>query len=857
MSSAPDDDGPYLLDLKSKKIHCLTKRTFKIGWGGEYDITLPDEDCKGLCCEIVRQEKEVNLFPFSILTSCLINDAEVDEKTQLLHGSTVRLGKTSLFRYEATRSRSNRNSVSDDTDVQATVGPPPKPKRLQTKPIRNEMGTTDSNSNGKRTSFGELSDDWCVIVQPNIETDLIQQLQTPAQVAHLASSYMSRQLLMLTDMDISPLIVDQVFRALQEVAETNECIIVDFLRDFGEENKRIMKDRGMELAEKDKDAGGESPPPEPAEPLCHKPLIKLLLDLLRYSLDPVEHNILWTGLLAKLSLLMENHDMLLGYKAGAVLLGTMAAHLQSEEIQENTCSVLAQLAKYKPTPKLKGAVRQCAIELVVNAMERHLDKPNVLRPACRLLANVVDTTSEVTAMTPESEGFNAQEFDKMMVASLEMIDYIRDYALPVLEMAMQEYPKDFGINFDGKQVQEYFQSPSKFKYEREKEKAKAQKEAAKNIALEAKQVKKKKSEQKGQLTGTEPDTKTKAGHIYIHSLNKQDGGVSPNELDNFDQMKRQLNTVSKTPTSRNTKDGDGDDVFATEGAKHQVTSDDYDSSDYDDDEDDIDGRRRWGKPGDPHYKRERKKWGCAQEPVIPAELVGADSTIHSRRNMPRKGTRSPVQEMAVNKVKAAPQNVKPQKTMTTKNHSAIINFLGTLWLSGNQVQAVESLTKATEEILQARNKQKASKRDSNTTPDNCIIQTDPTVCANALNVFVSHKSKWTLTAAARVLPLTETLFANKILMRPAAEVVTLVLSLYGQDILKHSAAVEEGWPSPFNRDNREDLDVCFSELSKVHDQVDDAISRVSDSGIESEELIKRLQALQNELLSYNAFISLA
>ncbi|XP_070558586.1 uncharacterized protein [Ptychodera flava] len=907
MTSTAEDEYPRLLDLRSKKTYHISKRTLKIGWG-DYDLVLPDEDCKGLCCEIVSKENEVILFPFSIMTPCLVNDTEVDEQTTLSHGCTIKLGKSSLYRYEQSSClpppislvhvicRSNRGSVSDQGDL-GVDGPPPKPKRIyNNKPQLPENAVGGARQGDPhRASYSELSDEWCVVVQPNIDTELIQQLQTPEQIAHLASSYMSRQLLMLTDMDISPQIVDKVFKALREVVDTNETLILDFLRQFCEKNNTLKeKDFNQE-----DDAGGESPSPELP---CHGPLIKLLLDLLRFSLDPVDHNILWISLLAKLSVLEDNQMILLRNKAGAVLLGTMAAHLQSHEIQEYACIVLAQLAKYKPTPKEKGAVRQCAIELVVNAMERHLDRPNVLRPACRLLANVVHTTSEVTAMTREHEGFNVQEFDKMVVASLEMIDYIRDSALPVLESAMREYPKDFSINFDGKQVKEYFQSPSKFKQKKEMERDKAQKDAMKNIAMEAKKVKRK-SDKKKKGSQLPEAGKPESGQVYIHSLRNEDkgsnGGLSPSEIQNGSELNAANNGTAVQGSVASVLDSpDREDVYTSESTE----DDDHGQFDEGDSGADSTDGRQWHRvnrrqprgrsargeqASSPEPKKERKRWGVVNEPVIPAELVGMDNTIHSRRNMAKKDVKSHGQASVTPAASASPATttstsdatdaaVVPTATPTTTaataatttttvqqkqrprpkvNHSEIINFLGTLWITGNQIQAVESLTKATEEILAPPVKEQ-KKRDSSS-PDNWLIQTDPTVCADALSVFCSHKSKWTLVAAAKVMPLTEMLFAKKILMRPAAEVVSLILSMYGQDILKHAEALEQGWPSPFNKDNRVHLDICYNELSRVHDHVDYAISRVSDSGIDSRELIKRLQALQEELLSYNALISVA
>ncbi|XP_006811618.1 uncharacterized protein LOC100377809 [Saccoglossus kowalevskii] len=818
MDSPPRDDYPVLLDLKTKKTYPLTKRTLKIGWG-EYDIELNDENCKGLCCEIMNQNNAAIIFPFAITTSCLVNDVEIEEQTTLTHGCTLQLGKSSLFRFEETRFKSNRNSVLDESDLTDGASPPPKPPRLYSSPCSSIDKSSEDGMESTTSGANSFSDDWCIIIQPDIDSDLIQQLQTPEQVAHLASSYISRQLLMLTNVSISPELVDEVFKAMQEVAETNENILIDFLKTFCEDNNKLKEKEDIET---------ESTSGKPKFS-CHIPLIKLLLDLLRYSLDPVEHNILWTKLLAKLSFFTENHHTLLTCRAGAVLLGTMAAHLQADEIQENACHVLAQLAKYKPTPNAKGAVKQCAIELVVTGMERHLDKPSVLRPACKVLANTVVTTSEVTAMTPQQEGFNIDVFEKMMVASLEMIDYIRDVALPVLESAMHEYPKDFSINFDGAQVKEYFKNPSKFKKKKQMEKDEIQKEAAKNLALEAIKQKKK---------------VTKVSKTHHKEATTKHNDKSPSSLMlpiSEREMKLELNMVGQGTLNENDSVLTG--TNGIEAMYGETNSSDYNANvNYSKPQ-----RQTWEKSqscdllvvmsdivrtpnSTPEMKRERKKWSTMQ--VLPVGLITEDT----------------------NTPKIQPKSCNTSKKFT-KNHSEVINFLGTLWITGNQVQAIESLTRTTEEIIKSMTAKKKSTCPLSTA-DKCLIDTDPTVCASALNVFCSHKAKWTLAAAAKVLPLTEILFANRLLMRPAAEVITLILSLYGQDVLKQYEAIEYGCPSPFHRDDRHNLDVCYEELGKVHDQIDGAISRVNGS-IESQDLIRRLETLQTQMQEFTSVISLA
>ena len=61
-----------------------------------------------------------------------------------------------------------------------------------------------------------VSEEWCIVsAPPTLNEELLDQLCTPDQVANLAASYLSRQMLMHTDIVLTTKDMDNIFKAVQ------------------------------------------------------------------------------------------------------------------------------------------------------------------------------------------------------------------------------------------------------------------------------------------------------------------------------------------------------------------------------------------------------------------------------------------------------------------------------------------------------------------------------------------------------------------------------------------------------------------------------------------------------------------
>ena len=73
---------------------------------------------------------------------------------------------------------------------------------------------------------------------------------------------------------------------------------------------------------------------------------------------PVENNVLWVKLLAKLGKSYpQDIPIMIELKVAATIMGTMAVHSNIVQIQEHGCRVLEAMAKFKPTPTHKVSIQ--------------------------------------------------------------------------------------------------------------------------------------------------------------------------------------------------------------------------------------------------------------------------------------------------------------------------------------------------------------------------------------------------------------------------------------------------------------------------------------------------------------------
>ncbi|XP_019633833.1 PREDICTED: uncharacterized protein LOC109477207 isoform X1 [Branchiostoma belcheri] len=412
-AAAAGGSGPvntaFLLDLNTGQRHELgTRRDVTIGSGKDVDIAIKGESEPGVFCVVNTRDGGFLLSAAQQGSlSCSINDVELGEPTQLTQGCLVRVGRHGLFRFERKREERRPTSVSSP-----------------------------------------LSPEWCVVVQPSLDSDLLEHLTTPDQVANLASSILSRQLLTLPDLQPTPQLVDTLFKALQEVSEVDQEVLVEFVREFYQET-----------GQENSDGRGETPAGRVPGHTC---IIQLLVQLLRFSLDPVQHNILWLRLLAALSTFTANLQALVECKASPAVQGAMAAHHCSAELQLYSCQVLGQLATYRPLPGEKAPVRQSVVELVVRAMDEHKGEERVVQAGCRVLAALVQTMSStinfvvLAGLEYTEEDGSLSRTEAFVETGLAVLDFVQQVAMVTVKDVMSLYPQNLSVQQDGSCITTYF-----------------------------------------------------------------------------------------------------------------------------------------------------------------------------------------------------------------------------------------------------------------------------------------------------------------------------------------------------------------------------------------------------------------
>ncbi|XP_071960949.1 uncharacterized protein [Antedon mediterranea] len=295
---------------------------------------------------------------------------------------------------------------------------------------------------GNRQSEPQLLDDdvrgSVISFRPRSATDyeLMHQLKTPDQMANIASGLINKRLLIQRNVNLSPQIVDEIARALEEVAECDNSIVVHFIKEFHllENSSQNRDDISLDV-----------------------PVIKLLLDLLQFSLEPIEHNALWVKLLSVLSQVEENIEVFVKMKVAATMMGAMAAHVNQREIQENGCLLLSNIAKFKPTPKQKAPVRESGIQVVTHAMERHLDNKVLQKLGCRVIANVLATMHSVSTWVVQQD-YEEEDAEKLTISALEVIDYTKDHALPIMDKVTEAHKGNLDIMKELARVRVYFRN---------------------------------------------------------------------------------------------------------------------------------------------------------------------------------------------------------------------------------------------------------------------------------------------------------------------------------------------------------------------------------------------------------------
>ncbi len=280
-------------------------------------------------------------------------------------------------------------------------------------------------------------DGWCIVSETALTKEMLEHLHKPEEIASLAASYLTRQLFSILEDSLEPLLVDQIFKALQEISEVDELVLRNFIAELNEEQDKEEHPH-LSLFSND----NESQRDDSRYP---RVVIKVLLDLLTFSPLPVEHNILWVRLLSRLS--HPPHDLatFIDLKVAATVLGTMSVHTNSAQIQEHGCRVLEPLAKFRPTPLQKAPVRESGIQVLLRTLETHLNDATIVAGVCLVLANLTCTMSQFTSWAVQ-QGYPDEEAEKLVIVSMQITDYIKENGLTLLDRAIMMWADNIEIH---------------------------------------------------------------------------------------------------------------------------------------------------------------------------------------------------------------------------------------------------------------------------------------------------------------------------------------------------------------------------------------------------------------------------
>ncbi|XP_038067833.1 uncharacterized protein LOC119737497 isoform X2 [Patiria miniata] len=298
----------------------------------------------------------------------------------------------------------------------------------------NNDGESSSVSSSRPDSLN--LDGWCVVSESALTKEMLQHLSRPDEIASLAASYLTRQLFSILEDILDQSVVDQIFKAVQEVSENDEKILRKFIAELNEE-----QDHEERLSHNDNEDGSSE---KARERHCPTAVIKVLLDLLRFSPVPVEHNILWVSLLSLLSQRPVDLPTCIDLKVAATVLGTMAVHVGSSEVQLCGCRVLEPLAKFRPTPLQKAPVRESGIQVLLRTLEAHISDPPIVQAVCGVLANVTSTMVQFTSWAIQ-QGYPDEEAERLVMMSMVITDYIKENGLALLDRAGAMYRDNTGI----------------------------------------------------------------------------------------------------------------------------------------------------------------------------------------------------------------------------------------------------------------------------------------------------------------------------------------------------------------------------------------------------------------------------
>ncbi|XP_013412387.1 uncharacterized protein LOC106175103 isoform X2 [Lingula anatina] len=277
----------------------------------------------------------------------------------------------------------------------------------------------------------------------DLDYDLVRQLQTPDQIASMASSYVNQQVLLHSHCRLTTQEMDQIVRVMQDVAILDRDILLKFIVEYNKCLNQYASTTAL-----------------------HGPVIKLLLDVLLVSLDPVENVIVCLQLLSIFGQFTQNLTVMIECQVAATVMGVMAVHSRHALVQHHGCTILAYIATYQQLPNKKPAVGESGAELLLRAINGHKSNLDVVRPAIKALSNVTSNLTSVTTSSPaqvlgkEGQEHTAESEGLESCSGHLVIDYIQSFVLPVVEEMMLRHCYDPVVLGEGNKMRTALKSNS-------------------------------------------------------------------------------------------------------------------------------------------------------------------------------------------------------------------------------------------------------------------------------------------------------------------------------------------------------------------------------------------------------------
>ncbi|OWF41539.1 uncharacterized protein LOC110462261 [Mizuhopecten yessoensis] len=403
-------------------------RYFLIGLNTEGNICSEDVSSEGtgeVCVPLVRlcisNTGGLTMAPGNKDLPCYIQGEVLQSEVNVISGTSVDVADKYL-EICAGEFKKPRRKLPKTPGMATVSKPPPKPKRvLQT------LSITEPEVEVKEKDH-YLQGNWEVIQRPDVNSEILANLNSPAELGIMAASFLTKQIQQYTDVRLSIETTDAIFRFLQEVAHYQKGLLMAYLTETSEKLE-------------------EMPESERDRPM-HRPAVKLLVELLRQILDPLSHVVLCVQLLRTFSHFPSNLTTMIQCQAFAAILGTMAVYLKDKQIQEYGLDILAHVATYRPNIRHKLPLRETGLEMILRSMNHHQTDENITLSGCRTLANLTSTLQEMLDNLLDLD--STPDINEAVEKYEKLLCHLFEHAIQVIQRSLQNFPDNITIKTDGR-----------------------------------------------------------------------------------------------------------------------------------------------------------------------------------------------------------------------------------------------------------------------------------------------------------------------------------------------------------------------------------------------------------------------